>query len=44
MYGMCGWVTKGLLLEPGIYRYLLVLEVAVADDEPYHVVLKAEFE
>ena len=27
MYGMCGWVSKKLILDAGTYRYLLVVEV-----------------
>lgn len=44
MYGMCGWVSKRLILEAGTYRYLLVVEVQDADNGTYPVVLKAEFE
>ena len=43
MYGMCGWVAKGLTLEPGVYRYLLVVDIVEGGREPYPVVLKAEF-
>lgn len=43
MYGMCGWVSKRLLLDAGTYRYLLVVEVQSADAGTYPVVLKAEF-
>ena len=44
MYGMCGWVSKRLILEAGTYRYLLVIDVQDADNGTYPVVLKAEFE
>ena len=44
MYGMCGWVSKRLILEPGTYRYLLAVDVRDADNGTYPVVLKAEFE
>jgi len=44
MYGMCGWVSKRLILDPGTYRYLLVVEIMGADNGTYPVVLKAEFE
>ena len=44
MYGMCGWVSKKLILDAGTYRYLLVVEVQGAEDGTYPVVLKAEFE
>lgn len=44
MYGMCGWVSKRLILEAGTYRYLLVIDVQDADHGTYPVVLKAEFE
>lgn len=44
MYGMCGWVSKRLILEAGTYRYLLVVDVQGADNGTYPVVLKAEFE
>ena len=44
MYGMCGWVSKRLILEAGAYRYLLVADVQDADNGTYPVVLKAEFE
>ena len=33
MYGMAGWVSKKLILEPGTYRYLLVVNVRDADNE-----------
>ena len=44
MYGMCGWVSKKLILDAGTYRYLLVVDVLDADSGTYPVVLKAEFE
>ena len=44
MYGMCGWVSKKLILDAGTYRYLLVVEVQDAESGSYPVVLKAEFE
>lgn len=44
MYGMCGWVTKRLILEAGTYRYLLVVNVEDPLNGNYPVVLKAEFE
>lgn len=44
MYGMCGWASKRLILEPGTYRYLLVVDVRDTDNGTYPVVLKAEFE
>lgn len=44
MYGMCGWVTKRLILEAGTYRYLLVVDVEDPVNGNYPVVLKAEFE
>lgn len=44
MYGMCGWVSKRLILETGTYRYLLVVDIQGADGATYPVVLKAEFE
>ena len=44
MYGMCGWVSKRIILEAGNYRYLLVVDVQDADNDTYPVVLKAEFE
>ena len=44
MYGMCGWVSKRLILEAGTYRYLLAVDVQDADNGAYPVVLKAEFE
>lgn len=44
MYGMAGWVSKRLILEPGTYRYLLVVNVRDTDIGAYPVVLKAEFE
>lgn len=44
MYGMCGWVTKRLILEVGTYRYLLVVEVEDPVNGNYPVVLKAEFD
>lgn len=44
MYGMCGWVSKRLILETGTYRYLLVVDVKDTDNGTYPVVLKAEFE
>ena len=43
MYGMCGWVSKNLILEPGTYRYLLVVDVKEPEQKAYPVVLKAEF-
>ena len=44
MYGMCGWVSKRIILETGTYRYLLVVDIHGANNETYPVVLKAEFE
>ena len=44
MYGMCGWVSKKLILDAGTYRYLLVVEVQGTDSGTYPIVLKAEFE
>ena len=44
MYGMCGWVSKRIILEAGTYRYLLVVDIYDVDNETYPVVLKAEFE
>lgn len=44
MYGMCGWVSKRIILDAGNYRYLLVVDVHGAGNETYSVVLKAEFE
>lgn len=44
MYGMCGWVSKRIILEAGTYRYLLVVDIHSADNEIYPVVLKADFE
>ena len=44
MYGMCGWVSKKLILDAGTYRYLLVVELQGTDSGTYPIVLKAEFE
>ena len=44
LYGMCGWVSKRLILEAGTYRYLLVVDIHGVDSKSYPVVLKAEFE
>lgn len=44
LYGMCGWVSKQIILDVGTYRYLLVVEVQDAENGSYPVVLKAEFE
>jgi len=44
MYGMAGWVSKSLILDPGIYRYLLVVNIRDTNNGAYPVVLKAEFE
>lgn len=44
MYGMVGLVSRHLILEPGTYRYLLVVNVYDGDNGAYPVVLRAEFE
>lgn len=44
MYGMCGWTLRKLVLSPGSYRYLLVVDVMDLQGGHYPVVLKAAFE
>lgn len=44
MYGMCGWTLRDLVLAPGSYRYLLVVEVMDPQQGLVPVVLRAEFQ
>lgn len=44
MYGMCGWVSKHLILDAGTYRFLMVVDVHDPESGTYPVVLKAEFQ
>lgn len=44
MYGMAGLIRENITLEPGMYRYLMVVNVHDADNNGYPVVLSAEFE